>query len=308
MTYSIIARDPATGQMGAAVQTCNIAVGTWVPWAHAGIGAVATQAVAERRYGVAGLDLIASGYTAEEALNTLLAADPKRELRQVSMVDHAGNIATHTGKCCIPEAGSFRGDTFCTQANMMANDTVWKAMAEAFQASTGGLVDRLMTALEAAQGAGGDLRGRQTAALLVVESEPSPFPLFDLRVDHNPDPLQELRRLIKLQKAYSLEYQIVNCVERGELDPILDLINQIRELAPDEPYLQCLCALHFERALNSREEALAILHPLIQAHPQWRTYLERELAAGSVSGCSAFDPQLLVELDRRQISVKEKSR
>lgn len=299
MTYSIIAHDPLTGHLGAAVQTCNLAVGTWVPWASPGVGVVATQAVAERRYGTAGLDLMENGYSAEETLRTLMAADPKRENRQVSMIDQSGNIATHTGTCCIPQAGSFIGDTFCTQGNMMANDGVWGAMADAFQSTTGSLADRLLAALEAGQAEGGDLRGRQTAALLVVGDQPSSFPLVDLRVDHDPDPVGQLGRLLKLHKAYTLEYKIVDCLEADDKESIPELIDQINELAPTEPYLQCLCALHLERAMGKREEALAILEPLVKNQPQWRTYLEVELTAAHVTNCSDLDRQLIVELDRR---------
>lgn len=305
MTYSIIARDTKTGHLGAAVQTCNLAVGTWVPWAAGGVGVVATQAVAERQYGTSGLDLMRGGYTAGQALRALLAVDPKREFRQVSMIDKAGNIATHTGGCCVPEAGSLVGDTFCTQANMMALDTVWQAMATAYQAAEGTLADRLLAALDAAQAEGGDLRGKQTAALLVVDNRPSPIPLIDLRVDHDPNPLAQLRRLLRLHRAYALEYKIVDSLDNGNTEPIYDLITQIGELAPDEPYLQCLRALHLERDLGLREEAIAILGPLIEEYPQWRTYLERELRVAQVARCPNLDPQLLRGLDRRQKKNRE---
>jgi uncharacterized Ntn-hydrolase superfamily protein len=300
MTYSIIARDPRTGHMGAAVQTFNLAVGTWVPWARAAVGVVATQASADRRYGTSGLDLMAGGYTAEGALQALLAADPQRETRQVSMIDSAGRIATHTGACCIPEAGSCSGDTYCAQANMMANDTVWPEMAAAFESAEGPLANRLLAALDAAQAAGGDLRGRQTAALLVVDSRPSAVPLVDLRVDHDPDPLGQLRRMLRLHEAYMLEYEVADNVQKGELAPVPQQLDRLGELAPDESYLQCLRALHFERALGMREAALNILQPLIAAEPQWRIYLERELAASEAAGCADFDPGLLLEMDQRR--------
>jgi len=300
MTYSIIARDPETGQFGAAVQTCNLAVGTWVPWAAGGVGVVATQAMAERRYGTSGLDLMRGGYTAVQALQSLLAVDPKREYRQVSMMDSAGNIATHTGDCCLPQAGSFVGDDFCTQANMMRQKTVWRAMADAYQTADGKLADRLLAALDAAQAEGGDIRGQQTAALLIVGERPSPIPVLDLRVDHDPDPLGQLRRLLRLHRAYALEYEIVACVDKGHMEPIYDLITQIGELAPDEPYLECLRALHLERDLGLRDEALAILCPLIEKHPQWRAYLERELTAAQIGRCPELDPQFLNDLDQMQ--------
>ena len=299
MTYSIIARDPETGQMGVAVQTCNLAVGTWVPWAAGSVGVVATQATAERRYGTSGLDLMEAGLNAQETLQALLAADADRELRQVSMIDNRGKAATHTGRCCIPQAGSFVGESFCTQANMMARDTVWGAMAAAYAAAQGTLAERLLAALDAAQAEGGDLRGQQTAALLVVGERPSPVPLVDLRVDHNPQPVAELHRLLRLHQAYELEYEIVDLIAAGDRDVIYDLIGQIGKAAPDEPYLQCLCALHLERDLGRRAEALNILQPLIAERPQWRTYLERELLAAQRTGCAGLDAQFLRELDER---------
>jgi uncharacterized Ntn-hydrolase superfamily protein len=271
-----------------------------VPWAIGGVGVVATQAMAERRYGTSGLDLMRGGYTAVTALQALLAADPKREYRQVSMIDSVGNIATHTGRCCLPSAGSYVGDTFCTQANMVARDTVWTAMAEAYQSTKGEMADRLLAALDAAQAEGGDIRGKQTAALLIVDKQSAPIPLIDLRVDHDPTPLVKLRHMLQLHRAYALEYKIVDCVDRGDTEPICDLIRQMGEMDLDEPYLQCLRGLHLERDLGLREEALAIFRPLIKKHPQWRTYLEREVAAASNSGCPALDPQLLHDLDQPQ--------
>jgi uncharacterized Ntn-hydrolase superfamily protein len=298
VTYSIIARDPETGQLGAAVQTCNLAVGIWVPWAAGGVGAVATQATAERRYGTSGLDLMRAGFSANEALQGLLAADANSDVRQVSMIDSTGSVATHTGRCCIPQAGSFVGESFCTQANMMARDTVWSAMAAAYMAAQGSLAERLLAALDAAQAEGGDLRGKQTAALLVVGKEPSPVPLVDLRVDHNPQPVAELHRLLRLHQAYDLEYQIVDLIAAGQKDAAYDLIAQVGEAAPDEPYLHCLAALHLERDLGRRDEALSILQPLVADQPQWRTYLERELLASEEASCAGLDPQFLNDLDR----------
>ena len=183
---------------------------------------------------------------------------------------------------------------------MMARDSVWPAMAAAYEETKGVLVERLLAALDAAQAEGGDMRGKQTAALLVVGKEWSPIPLVDLRVDHDPQPLRQLRRLWRLHQAYMLEYQIVETVANGNREPVSGLIEKIGEMAPDEPYLQCLRALHLERDLGLRQEALAILQPLIDKQPQWRTYLEREIAVAPDAGCSDLDPQLLHDLDQRQ--------
>jgi uncharacterized Ntn-hydrolase superfamily protein len=205
MTYSIVARDPATGDLGVAVQSHWFAAGI-VCWARPGIGAVATQATALIEHGPLALDLLASGASAEAALRERLAADEDREVRQVAVLDRTGGVAAHTGASCIPEAGHRTGDGYSCQANMMWRDTVWDAMADAFQGTAGDLAWRLLAALEAGEGEGGDVRGRQAARIVVVRAEPTdrPWedPLVDLRVDDHPDPLPELRRLLELQAAY----------------------------------------------------------------------------------------------------------
>lgn len=278
MTYSIVARDPETGHLGVAVQTCNLAVGTWVPWAEAGVGAVATQATAERSYGTLGLDLIRGGKSAHDALAALLSVDAKRELRQVSIIDANGNIATHTGRRCLPQAGSFVGDTFCTQANMMARNTVWQAMADAYQIAVGDLADRLLSALDAAQAEGGDIRGKQTAALLVVGRERTPIPLIDLRVDHDPEPIRELYRLLRLHRAYTAVRQIPDYVAAGDEQTAYELLDRVQEWAPQEPYLQYLRAMHLAGWLDRQQEALDILRPLVQTSPIWKEFLRRDAA------------------------------
>ena len=206
MTYSIVARDAQTGQLGVAVQTRSFGVGTAVPWAEAGVGAVATQSFTERSYGPLGLELLRVGRTPDEALAGLVAADAHEDVRQVGIVDAEGRSAAHTGAHCIPEAGHLLGDGFAVQANMMRSAEVWPAMAEAFRSATGSLAQRLLAALDAAEAAGGDFRGRQAAAMLVVEGAPSGKPwdarVIDLRVEDHADPLAELRRLVTLAERY----------------------------------------------------------------------------------------------------------
>ncbi|MBD0328852.1 MAG: DUF1028 domain-containing protein [Thermoleophilia bacterium] len=206
VTYSLVARDAETGQLGVGVQTKAFAVGRTVPWALAGVGAVATQSVSERSYGPLGLALLDAGRAPDEALRGLLAADALAEVRQVAIVDAEGQVATHTGAGCIPEAGHVAGEGFSAQANMMRSAEVWPAMAEAFTAAEGTLARRLLAALDAAEAAGGDFRGRRTAALLVVGGERTGAPwdaeVVDLRVDDHPEPLEELRRLLDLEEAY----------------------------------------------------------------------------------------------------------
>ncbi|MCI0574541.1 MAG: DUF1028 domain-containing protein, partial [Myxococcaceae bacterium] len=206
-TYSIVARDPVTGELGVAVQSHWFAVGQMVPWAEAGVGAVATQSFVDPSYGKLGLDLMRAGRTAPEALTGLLAADAGKGVRQVAMVDTEGRVAAHTGDKCIAAAGHHVGKGYSVQANMMASDAVWPAMSKAFEATKGDLADRMLAALEAAEKAGGDIRGKQAAALIVVSGNASGKPWadrrFDLRVDDHPRPLEELRRLVTIQRAYN---------------------------------------------------------------------------------------------------------
>jgi len=206
-TYSIVARDAVTGEMGVAVQSHWFSVGASVPWAEAGVGAVATQSIVEPAYGPLGLSLMRAGRSAPEALNSLLAGDPGREVRQVGMVDAQGNVATHTGRLDIPAAGGQEGHGYVVQANLMERATVWPAMAKAFEGSKGDLAERMLAALDAAQAEGGDIRGRQSAAILIVRGKATGRPwadrVFDLRVEDHPEPLKELRRLVAIQRAYN---------------------------------------------------------------------------------------------------------
>jgi len=206
-TYSVVARDATTGQIGVAVQSHWFSVGALVPWAEAGVGAVATQSFVDPSYGPMGLALMKAGRSAPEALAALLAGDPGRDVRQVGMIDAQGRVATHTGRLNIPAAGGQVGNGYTVQANLMEKATVWPAMAKAFEAAAGDLAERMLAALDAAQAEGGDIRGQQSAALLVVKARSSGRPwadkVFDLRVEDHPRPLEELRRLVRVQRAYN---------------------------------------------------------------------------------------------------------
>lgn len=283
MTYSIVARDPDTGWMGVGVQTCNLAVGTWVPWAQAGVGVVATQASAERRYGTRGLEMMAKGLSPAETLSTLLAADERRAFRQVAMLDRRGQIASHTGERVFPRSGSLIGEGFAVQANMMARDGVVETMAEAYGAVRGDLAARILAALDGAERAGGDIRGRQTAALLIVEDRSDGFPLFDLRVDHHPQPITELRRLVSLQRAYNAEYTLAAKLERGDRDEVEALFDQIQDHGASEPYIHFLSALHRAEGLDDRSSAIESLSGLISNDPMWAEYLRREAVVAHFS-------------------------
>jgi uncharacterized Ntn-hydrolase superfamily protein len=205
-TYSIVARDARTGEMGVAVQSHWFSVGPIVPWAEAGVGAVATQSFIDPSYGPLGLTLMAAGRNAPEALAALISTDEGEAVRQVAMVDTQGQAATHTGSKAIAAAGHYIGDGYSVQANMMENDTVWESMAKAYENAGGDLAERLLSALEAAENEGGDIRGKQSAAILVVSATSSGKPwedrIFDLRVEDHTQPVPELRRLVQLKRAY----------------------------------------------------------------------------------------------------------
>jgi uncharacterized Ntn-hydrolase superfamily protein len=206
-TYSIVARDGTTGELGVAVQSHWFSVGPIVPWVEAGVGAVATQSFVDPAYGPRGLELMRSGRSAPDALKTLLAADDARDVRQVAMIDAQGRVDAWTGPKDIQAAGHHVGKDYSVQANLMLDDKVWPAMAKAFESAKGDLADRMLAALDAAQAVGGDIRGQQSAALLVASGKPTGQPwkdrTFDLRVDDHLDPLKELRRLVTLQRAYN---------------------------------------------------------------------------------------------------------
>lgn len=204
-TYSIVAFDPTAGQLGVAVQSHYFGTGAAVPWLEAGVGAVATQSFVDISYGPLGLALMKAGKTPAEALAGLLAADAKADRRQVAMIDVHGNVATHTGARCIAFAGHRIGEGYSVQANLMLRETVWDAMAETFEQTRGDLAERMMAALEAAEEEGGDIRGRQSAAMVVVNAASSGRPWkdrrLDLRVDDHAEPLVELRRLLTVHRA-----------------------------------------------------------------------------------------------------------
>jgi len=206
-TFSIVARDPSTGELGVAVQSHWFSVGSIVPWAEAGVGAVATQSFVDASYGPLGLAIMRAGRSAPDALKALLAGDEGRDVRQVAMIDALGRVDAWTGKSDIQAAGHHVGTDYSVQANLMSNDKIWPAMAAAFEATKGDLAERMLAALDAAQAAGGDIRGRQSAALIVVTGKPTGQAwkdrTFDLRVDDSGEPLKDLRRLVTLQRAYN---------------------------------------------------------------------------------------------------------
>ncbi|TMA31317.1 MAG: DUF1028 domain-containing protein [Deltaproteobacteria bacterium] len=277
-TYSIVARDPKTGELGVAVQSHYFSVGPIVPWAEAGVGAVATQSLVLVDYGPLGLDLMRRGKTAKQALDSLLAADPHNEGRQVAMVDAHGTVAAYTGKSCIPDAGDVQGEQFSCQANLMANAKVWPAMKAAYESAQGDLAERLMQALEAAEKAGGDIRGRQSAAILVVKGQASGKPWNDvevnLRVEDHDRPLVELRRLLRLRRAYNLEDQGDAYTSEKKAAEASRSYDEAMKMAPDVVELQFWAAVTMY--WNGRKpDALALFKKVFAREARWVPLVER---------------------------------
>ena len=277
-TFSIVARDPQTGDLGAAVQSHWFSTGALVTYAEAGVGAVATQAMVDPSYGPLGLHLMNAGKSAPQALHALLAADESQEIRQVAMVDASGRVASHTGARCIPAAGHITGEGFSVQANMMANDRVWPAMDAAFRSSSGSLANRMLAALEAAQAAGGDIRGQQSAAILVVKGSSSGRPwadrLTDLRVDDHPAPLGELKRLLRLADAYNLMNAGDEQLGLGKVEEALASYCSAAKLAPEVDEMPFWHAVTLAD-LGRLEEALPIFARVFAADASWKELLRR---------------------------------
>ena len=277
-TYSIVARDSETGQLGVAVQSHWFSVGPIVPWAEAGVGAVATQSFVEPAYGPSGLELMRAGKSSPEVLASLLAADKKAEMRQVAMIDTQRRAAAHTGVLCVAEAGHHLGTQYSTQANMMLKNTVWDAMAHAYEMAHGDLADRLLTALEGAEAESGDIRGRQSAAIVVVRPQSTGRTwqdrLFDLRVEDHPNPLQELKRLVRLSRAYQHMSQGDEYLTKGEVDAASSEYGAAENLAPDNVEMIFWHAVTLTNA-GRVEEALPLFKKAFKTDRNWLTLLTR---------------------------------
>ena len=277
-TYSIVAFDKSTGELGVAVQSHWFSVGSVVPWVEAGVGAVATQSFVEPSYGPLGLELMRAGKSAEESLAALLKADKNEASRQVGMVDARGKAVAHTGKNCIPEAGHFIGDGFSCQANLMLKNTVWKAMARAFGTTKGELVDRLLAALEAAEQEGGDIRGKQSAAVIVVKGKSSGVwwkdRIYDLRVEDHPSPVPELKRLIRLNKAYNHMNKGDEFLTENKVAEAVKEYTKGMEIYPDNPEMIFWPAVTMASS-GKVEESLPLFSKVFAMDPNWTVLLPR---------------------------------
>jgi len=284
-TYSIVARDPATGDLGVAVQSHWFSVGSTVTWAEAGVGAVATQSFVDPAYGPKGLALMRKGVAPAAALRELLAADAQADVRQVAFVDSKGRAAAHTGARCIPGAGQHEGIGYSVQANLMLTGEVPGAMAAAFEASRGPLPERLLAALEAAQAAGGDIRGKQSAAILVVRGTPSGKPwtdrLVDLRIEDHAEPLREMRRLLTLHRAYERMNRGDEAVALGKMDEALREYAQAQAMVPDNDEFVFWTAVTL--VANGRtDEALAGFAKAFRMNTSWMLLVPRLPAVGQL--------------------------
>ena len=286
-TYSIVARDALTGELGVAVQSNYFSVGTDVAWAKPGVGAIATQAIVEVSYGPKGLALIEGGASPREALDTLLAQDPTAALRQVGMVDGQGRVAAHTGEACVRACDDVQGKGYSVQGNMLTSDRVWQAMTDAFETAQGDLAERLMISLEAAEHAGGDVRGRKSAALLVVSGERCENEWegrkFDLHVDDHPRPLEELRRLLSVRRAYGFFEQARADFAAGEIEGALDLVRRARELHPTDVQFSFWTGVALAN-IGRTEEARGWLNEAFSQSEAWRELGRRLCEVGMYSG------------------------
>jgi len=278
VTYSIVARDPRTGEMGVAVQSHAFSVGPIVPWAEAGVGAVATQAFADVSYGPLGLDLMRSGASPAGALAQLVAADKRSAMRQVAMIDSTGAVAAHTGASCIACAGHRIGEGVSVQANMMERDTVPDAMLAAFRSTQGTLAERMLAALDAAEAEGGDIRGRQSAAMVVVSGTRSDRPWahrrIDLRVDDDPEPLVELRRLLALFAAHRRADEAEAAAANGDMPAAGAKIAEALQLAPGDPEIAFWAAIGAASG-GQIDAARSLLQQAVAVEPRWRELARR---------------------------------
>lgn len=282
MTYSIVARDRETGELGVAVQSHYFQVGPVVPWAAAGVGAVATQSQVNVSFGPLGLDYMKAGYSASQALRALLAGDSEPQARQVALVDATGDVAAHTGAKCIPAAGHRVGDGFSVQANLMEKATVWDAMFEAYTSSTQPLAERMMAALDAAEAEGGDIRGRQSAAMLVVTGKPTGRSwedrIIDLRVEDAPDPLKELRRLLRTKRAYTALNDAEVAADSGDAAAAATKLQEALSLAPE------MVEIHFWGGLGMAQAGMLdagveLMMTAVRKDRRWIDTLDRLVAS-----------------------------
>lgn len=297
-TFSIVARDEATGEMAVGVQSHWFSVGTSVPWAEAGVGAVATQSFVDKSYGPKALALLKKGLSSQEVMDQLVAADPGRDVRQVAIIDTKGNVATHTGKNCIQVASHIKGINYSVQSNMMLGDKVDEYMVEAFEKSKGKpLAERVLLALEAAQKAGGDIRGMQAAAIIVVPGKRTEIwnnKSVDIRVDDSKEPLKELRRLYLVHLAYQHMNDGDLAVEKNDMPKAMAEYKAAMELFPDNLEMQYWTAITLANN-KDLEKAIPMLKSIFSKDKNWKE-LTRRLPAVNLLTVSESDLKRILSL------------
>lgn len=277
-TYSIVARDPVTGEMGVAVQSHWFSVGSIVSWGEAGVGVVATQSFVNPSFGIKGLELLKAGKTPQEAVDELISTDEGRDLRQLAILDSKGRSASYTGKNCIQEAGNIAKENYSVQANMMLSDKVWGAMSTAFEESSGPLAERMIAALEAAENEGGDIRGSQSASLLIVKGESTgkiwEDRYIDLRVEDNQHPVEELKRLLKVFRAYEHMNKGDLAVEKNDIELARKEYFAAEELFPENLEMKYWHAITLF-SNGKEEEAMLILKEIFTKDNNWKILTQR---------------------------------
>lgn len=282
-TYSIVAFDPQTGEIGVAVQSHWFSVGTSVTWGEAGVGVIATQSFVNASFGTRGLELLKKGLSPQEVVDELIKSDSGRNYRQLAVLDSKGRAASYTGSKCIQPAGNIVGDGFSVQANLMSTNKVWPAMAEAFRNSKGHLAERMLAALEAAQKAGGDIRGKQSAAMLVFRGKSTgkiwEDKLVDLRVDDSPNPLVELKRLLKVHRAYEHMNNGDLQTEKNNMTKAMEEYSAAMKMFPDNLEMKYWTAVTLVN--NGRlKEALPVFKEVFAKDKNWKTLTPRLIPNG----------------------------
>jgi uncharacterized Ntn-hydrolase superfamily protein len=277
-TFSIVARDAQTGEMGVAVQSHWFSVGSIVAWGEAGVGVVATQSFVNPSFGQRGLELLKAGKTANEVVDELIASDEGRDVRQLAIVDSKGNSFAYTGSKCISGAGHVVGDNYSVQANMMLNNTVWGEMSKAFENTKGQLAERLVAALEAAQNVGGDIRGKQSACLLVVKGEATgnlwEDRVIDLRVEDNPEPIDEIKRLLSVYRAYEHMNRGDLAVEKNDMKLAMDEYNAAMKMFPENLEMKYWTAVTLANT-GEVEKSLPMFKEIFTADSNWKELTKR---------------------------------
>lgn len=277
-TFSVLARDPETGEIGGAVQSHWFSVGTAVLWGEAGVGVIATQSMVNTSFGIRGLEYLKKGFTPQQVVDSLIAADEGRDFRQLAVIDTKGNTAAYTGKLCIESAGHLNGQNYSVEANLMLNNKVWPAMEKAFKETKAPLAEKLLAVLEAAQKEGGDIRGMQSAALVTYKGTSSGKPwddkLVDLRVDDNPKPLVELSRLLKVYRAYEHMNNGDLAVEKNDMNLAMQEYSAAEKMFPDNDEMKFWTAVSLFNK-DRKEDSYKLFSQVFKMNPNYRLLIPR---------------------------------